>query len=156
MNYLDVIESEINASGEELISAGSADDSLILTFEKEMGVVFPLSYKLFLKRFGALSFAGDTYYGITKSGLAADSIPSVMFATMSARSQGDADSKMIVIQSSGYGPIYSIDTSISSGPNEHPIIETELSFKREASKLIIFESYEDFFLSTVRNAIKEL
>lgn len=156
MNYLDLIESEINASGEELISAGGANESLILAFEKEMGVAFPLSYTLFLKRFGALSFGGDTYYGITKSGLEADSIPSVLFATMSARSQGDADSQMIVIQSSGYGPIYSIDTSISSGSGEHPIIETELSFKRDASKKIIFESYEDFFLSTVRNAIKDL
>ncbi|ELP95921.1 MULTISPECIES: SMI1/KNR4 family protein [Pseudomonas] len=156
MNYLDIIESEINASGEELIFAGSASDSLILEFEKEMGIKFPYSYKLFLKKFGALSFAGDTYYGATKSGLAATSIPSVFFATMKARSQGDADSKMVVIQSSGYGPIYSIDTSINSGPNENPIIETELSFKREPNKKIIFENYELFLLSTIRKAIEEL
>lgn len=155
MNYLETIESEINTSGEELTFAGSASDSLILEFEKEMGLKFPYSYTLFLKKFGALSFAGDTYYGATKSGLAATSIPSVFFATMKARSQGP-DSKMVVIQSSGYGPIYSIDTSINSGPNENPIIETELSFKREPNKKIIFENYELFLLSTIRKAIEEL
>ncbi|MCF5222740.1 hypothetical protein ALP36_03567 [Pseudomonas syringae pv. coriandricola] len=156
MNYLDIIESEINASGEELTCAGGASDSLILDFEKEMGIAFPASYKLFLKKFGALSFAGDTYYGATKSGLAATSIPSVFFATMKARSQGDADSKMVVIYSSGYGPIYSIDTSINSGPNENPIIETELSFKRDPVKKTVFENYETFLLSTIRKAIEEL
>ena len=64
MSYIDLIEAEINASGEDPAYAGGASDSLIAEFEKELGVGFPDSYKLFLKRFGALSFAGETYYGV--------------------------------------------------------------------------------------------
>ena len=69
------------ASGEGPAYAGGATDALIAEFENELGVSFPSSYKLFLKKFEALSFAGETYYGITKSGLSATAIPSVLFAT---------------------------------------------------------------------------
>jgi hypothetical protein len=103
-----------------------------------------------------LSFAGETYYGVTKSGLAATAIPSVLFATKNARSLGDADNGMIVIKSSGYGPIYSIDTSIIGEAGEPVVVETELSFKRDGDKNVICKSFEDFFCASVRQAIKDL
>jgi hypothetical protein len=156
MSYIDMIEAEINASGEDPAYAGGASDSMISEFEKELGVGFPNSYKLFLKKFGALSFAGETYYGVTKSGLAATAIPSVLFATKNARSLGDADNGMILIKSSGYGPIYSIDTSIIGEAGEPVVVETELSFKRDGDKNVICKSFEDFFCDSVRQAIKDL
>jgi cell wall assembly regulator SMI1 len=156
MNYLDTIEEEMKASGGDPVFVGGAQDSHIKAFENELGVRFPPSYKEFLKRFGALSFAGDTYYGITKKGLTATSVPSVAFATKSARSQGDADSAMVVVKVSGYGPIYSIDTAIIGDDGESPIIETELSFKREAKKTVVAKSFGDFIARSIQDAIKEL
>jgi len=156
MNYIDSIDAEIHASGEDPAYAGGASDALIAEFEKELSVGFPNSYKQFLKKFGALSFAGETYYGITKSGLTATAIPSVLFATKTARSLGDADSSMIVIKVSGYGPIYSIDTSKVGETGEPVVVETELSFKRDGQKSVIFKSFEDFFCESIRRSIKEL
>ncbi|CAI3797800.1 hypothetical protein GLGCALEP_01918 [Pseudomonas sp. MM221] len=156
MNYIGVIESEINASGEDPAFAGGATDTMVSDFEKALGVSFPLSYKLFLKKYGALSFGGDAYYGITKSGVEATSVPSVAFATKSARADGDADEFMVVVKASGYGPIYSIDTSIIGASGEPVIVETELSFKRTKEKIVIYQSFKEFFVDTVRQAIREL
>lgn len=156
MSYIDLIYSEIIVSGEEPAFAGEFDASVVEEFEKELAVKFPSAYKEFLMKFGALSFAGDTYYGITKSGIGAKSTPSVVFATNTARSQGNADTAMIVVKASGYGPIYSIDTSIVSDKGECPVIETELSYKRDGKKVVISESFEDFFCNSIRQAIKSL
>jgi hypothetical protein len=156
MSYVDLIESEINASSDDPAYAGGASDTMIAEFEKKLGVSFPTSYRLFLKKFGALSFAGDTYYGITKSGLGATSVPSVLFATQDARSLGDADENMIVIKSSGYGPMYSIDTSIIGETGEPAVVLTELSFKRDGEKLVVYQCFEDFFCDSIRQSINEL
>ncbi|WP_296185847.1 SMI1/KNR4 family protein [Pseudomonas sp. UBA1879] len=156
MTYVDVIENEMKLSGDEPAFAGGASDQMIADFEGVLGVKFPPSYKLFLKKIGALSFGGDTYYGITKSGLTAKAVPSVLFATRDARAVGDADSTMIVVKASGYGPIFSIDTSQLSPSGESPIVQTELSFKRDGVKTVLYDSFEAFFCDTVRTAIAEL
>ncbi|WP_324616878.1 MULTISPECIES: SMI1/KNR4 family protein [Pseudomonas] len=117
---------------------------------------FPPSYRAFLQKIGALAFAGDTYYGITKDGLTSNSVPCVAFATVKARFQNDADDGMVVIKSSGYGPIYSIDTSSVDSNGESPVIETGLSFKRDKDKIIVSPSFEVFFSSAINDAIKEL
>lgn len=156
MSYIDILEQEINASGEDPAYAGGASDELICQFESALNVDFPESYKLFLKKYGALSFAGDTYYGVTKSGVGATSVPNVVFATKSARDDGGADESMIVVKASGYGPIYSIDTSIIGISGEPVVVETELSFKRFREKNIIYQSFEGFLSDMVRKAIEEL
>jgi hypothetical protein len=83
-------------------------------------------------------------------------VPSVLFATETARSEGDVDEYMIVIKSSGYGPLYSIDTASTEAGGESVIVETGLSFKRDAQKIIISQNFEEFFCSSIRQAIREL
>ncbi|MNI85864.1 hypothetical protein D3C73_1428960 [compost metagenome] len=78
------------------------------------------------------------------------------FATRSARKDGDADASMIVVKASGYGPIYSIDTSIIGDAGEPVIVETELSFKRTKGKKVIYQDFQEFFSDMIRQAIKEL
>lgn len=80
MSYLDKLEEEMKASGDEPVCIGGFRDVDIKALEDGLGVKFPPSYKEFLRKFGALSFAGDTYYGITEKILAATSVPSVLFA----------------------------------------------------------------------------
>lgn len=156
MSYIDILEQAINASGDDPAYAGGASDEVIRQFQEALNVAFPESYKLFLKKYGALSFAGDTYYGVTKSGVGATSVPNVVFATKSARDDGNADESMIVVKASGYGPIYSIDTSIIGVSGEPVVVETELSFKRSREKNVIYQSFEEFFSDMVRKAIAEL
>ncbi|WP_342655421.1 SMI1/KNR4 family protein [Pseudomonas sp. F3-2] len=156
MSYIEVLDAEIKASGEDPAFSGPTSEQAIAEFEMALNLIFPESYKLFLRKYGALSFAGDTYYGITKSGVAATAVPSVLFATKAARDQGDADSGMIVVKASGYGPIYSIDTACLGPSGEPVVVETELSFKRDGAKTVLYQSFGDFLCASVRQAIAEL
>ncbi|MNF15469.1 hypothetical protein D3C80_2180960 [compost metagenome] len=63
---------------------------------------------------------------------------------------------MIVVKASGYGQIYSIDTSIIGSSGEPVIVETELSFKRTKEKNVIYQDFQEIFSDMVRQAIKEL
>lgn len=156
MTYTDEIAIKINAVAEDPAYAGAADDQTIKEYEKFLGVKFPSSYILFLKKYGTLSFAGEMYYGITKGGVNVAAIPNVAFATKRARADGDADEKMVIIKASGYGPIFSIDASIVGKRGEAVIVETKLSFKRDGEKKIAFQSFEDFFISTIMEAIEDI
>ncbi|OAT76891.1 cell wall assembly/cell proliferation coordinating protein [Mangrovibacter phragmitis] len=156
MDYILKAEKEMVDSGEEILSTGPVSQSIISEFEKKLGVFFPASYKCFLNKYGALSFCGDTYYGITQNGLYENQVPCVLFATNSARSLGDISNKMIKIKSSGYGPSYSIDTEIIGDSGEPVIVETELSFKRTGDKVIIAQSYGEFIFNQIREAIEDI
>jgi hypothetical protein len=153
VSYIDILDVEITASGEDAAFAGEASVQTINEFEKALGVKFPASYIKFVKKYGALSFAGDTYYGITKSGVSATAVPSVAFATKSARADGDADASMIVVKASGYGPIYSIDTSNIGSSGEPVVVETELSFKHTKEKNVVYQSFEEFLNDSIRQSI---
>ncbi|UFH49888.1 SMI1/KNR4 family protein [Pseudomonas sp. KNUC1026] len=156
MSYVDVLKHEMAASQDDPAFAGGCSDEAITEFENALKVNFPEDYKIFLRRFGALSFGGETFYGITQSGLKPDEAPCVYFATETARSQGDADAGMIVVKSSGYGPIYSIDTHSLGSSGKPAVVETGLSFKRDKLKVLAYDSFEAFFSATVRQAILDV
>ncbi|EOC3062787.1 hypothetical protein ACINJI_004512 [Cronobacter dublinensis] len=50
-----------------------------------------------------MSFNGESFYGISKLGLAAQSAPDIRYTTLKARELGDIDNNMILIKFSGYG-----------------------------------------------------
>ena len=139
---------------EEILSIGSASDSLITQAEQRLGVTFPDDYTYFLKKYGSLSFEAEEFYGLTKKGLQAVSIPCVIFSTEAARARGDIAKKMIKIKSSGYGPSFSLDLENIEGYS--PIVETSLSYKRDMEKTIIADSFGDFFYNEIKAAIDDL
>jgi hypothetical protein len=156
MNYISNVEKEIKSSGEESFITGGVSDAKIMEFESLLGVKFPESYKCFLKAYGALSFCGDTYYGITQKGKEENQVPCVLFSTLDARSRGDISERMIKVKSSGYGPYFSLDLDILGQNGEPAVVETELSFKSTGDKKIISESYGDFLLMSIREAIEDI
>ena len=156
MNFIEYLDKLIKSSGEEPLFTGAVDDSTIKEFEAILGVTFPKSYKEFIKKYGALSFCGDTYYGITGKGKDEKKIPCVLFATQKSREQGDISDKMIMIKSSGYGPLFSIDTETIGVSGEPVIVETELSFKRDGIKRVVADNYGEFILKNIKESIEDL
>lgn len=142
-------------SDEDILSVGSISESLIKEAELELGINFPDDYKYFIKKYGVLSFDSEEFYGITKSGLNSTSIPCVIFATKSARERGDISPQMIKIKSSGYGPNFSIDIS-QCKDGIAPVVETELSYKRDNHKAIVANSFGDFLLNEITDAIEDM
>lgn len=149
------IEQAIADSGETYYGSGSASDDLISAYELSLGVAFPESYKIFLKKYGTLMFNGLSFYGISKQGLSADSAPDVRFVTIEARKSGDIDNNMIKILSSGYGPSFSIDIYTIGETGEAVIVETELSFKREKNKSIVANGFSEFLLQEISASLEQ-
>lgn len=155
-NILDQVNELMLQSGEDFHSSGSATSELIESYQNILGNKFPESYRLFLEKYGTLSFNGESFYGISKSGLSATSIPDVKYATEDARKLGDIDENMIKIKSSGYGPSFSIDTSTLGKQGEAVIVETELSFKGCAEKKVIADSFGRFLLAEIEQSLKDI
>ncbi|AYH03392.1 SMI1/KNR4 family protein [Pectobacterium parmentieri] len=156
MSFIDKAEEKMKESGERIRFTGGVGEAEIKEFEALLGVFFPESYKLFLKKYGALSFCGDTYYGITQDGKEANEVPCVYFSTVDAREQGDISSSMIKIKSSGYGPSYSIDTDVTGKIGEPVVVETSLAFKKYGEKTIIADNFGEFFLNQIEEAIEQI
>ncbi|MFI3312071.1 SMI1/KNR4 family protein [Ewingella allii] len=149
------IEKLISDSGEFSHGSGPASEDTILLYESSLGVIFPESYKIFLRKYGTLMFNGLSFYGISKQGLSANSAPDVRYVTLEARKLGDIDDKMIKILSSGYGPSFSLDLSVIGETGEPVVVETELSFKRDKNKNIIANSFVEFLFKEIETSLGE-
>ncbi|MBK0018087.1 MULTISPECIES: SMI1/KNR4 family protein [Kosakonia] len=155
IDFYKELDDLISASGEEAQGSGPAPEDVIELYEKELKVKFPPTYKFFLEKYGTLSFNGESFYGISKLGLAAQSAPDVRYTTLKARELGDIDNNMILIKSSGYGPLFSIDVSVQSG-GEAAVVETDLSFKRDGSKKIVAKTFADFLVCETKKSLEDL
>ncbi|EOC0891545.1 SMI1/KNR4 family protein [Cronobacter sakazakii] len=143
----------MSESGEDAQGSGPAADEKIRLYEQELEVQFPYTYKLFLEKYGTLSFNGESFYGISKLGLGAQSAPDVRYTTLKARELGDIDNNMVLIKSSGYGPLFSIDLSVYKN-GEAVVIKTDLSFKRDGSKKIVARSFAEFLINEVKESLE--
>ncbi|EOW6410772.1 SMI1/KNR4 family protein [Cronobacter sakazakii] len=143
----------MSESGEDAQGSGPAADEKIRLYEQELEVQFPYTYKLFLEKYGTLSFNGESFYGISKLGLGAQSAPDVRYTTLKARELGDIDNNMVLIKSSGYGPLFSIDLSVHKN-GEAVVIKTDLSFKRDGSKKIVARSFAEFLINEVKESLE--
>lgn len=77
-----------------------------------LGLSFPAPYAHFLSKFGVGAFGATEIYGLIDGNIPANSVPCAVFATLSERqSDGSFPQDFIVIQSSGFGPLYCLATS---------------------------------------------
>ncbi|QQA75774.1 SMI1/KNR4 family protein [Pectobacterium parmentieri] len=147
------IEKIMADSEESHYGSGPASEEDIIKYESELGVLFPESYKFFLRKYGTLTFNGESFYGISKKGLSAISAPDVRYVALETRKLGDIDNGMVQIKSSGYGPVFSIDTSMLGESGEAVVVETALSFKRDHNKVVVAQSFADFLLHEIEESL---
>lgn len=143
-SFLDEVDKLMMESEATFHSNGTRTMNLIPIYQEVLGNVFPDSYKLFLEKFGTLTFNGESFYGISNRGLSATSIPDVRYATEQARALQDINNELIMIKNSGYGSIFSIDTSMVGSAGEAVIVETPLTFKNNAEKKIVADNFGEF------------
>lgn len=155
-SFLEEVDRLITLSGITFHASGTGTPELIEIYQDALGNKFPETYKLFLEKYGTLTFNGVSFYGISKRGLSAASIPDVKFATEQARTFGDINKEMIMIKNSGYGSIFSIDTSIIGSEGEPVIVETNLSFKDNTEKKVVANSFGEFLLEEIELSLTDL
>ncbi|WP_444940913.1 SMI1/KNR4 family protein [Microbulbifer sp. ZKSA004] len=156
-NKIELANQLMLETGEDIDSYPLPESSQhIKEVEEALKVILPKSYKYFLDKYGNLSFDGETFYGLTKSGKAATAAPSVIFVTNTLRQRGDLSDSMIAIKTSGYGPNFCIDLSEVDEHGEGPVYEVPLSFKRTGDKTKLSENFADFFYDEIKAAVDDL
>ncbi len=119
--------------------------------ENLLGVTFPDSYREFLQRYGAGSFAGLPVYGL---GVPDDTLPSVVFATNALRESDDFfPGDLVVIQDSGQGDLLCLATSrLKDG--ECPVVQwiPEMSFEEQMFE-VANKTFAGFLLRVARQGL---
>ena len=89
------------ARSDETADFGSAvPPEEVIATEDYLDIRFPASYREFVRTVGWCSFGGREFYGITPGGLAATSVPSVVFATRTERQHG-LPAGLVIVEDSG-------------------------------------------------------
>ena len=152
MNFIENAKVLTKHGKDEPFAGPPATPKQIEDFESALHIKFPASYKKFLLNFGVLDFEGFEFYGITPEGVHAKAIPCVLFATKDGIEKGQIDNKMIMVQESGYGPVYCIDFEIVNHKGEPAVVEVPISYKENK---VVADSFADFFISKLKEAISQ-
>lgn len=118
-----------------------------------LGLDIPASYAYFLSKFGVGAFGAAEIYGLIEGNIPANSVPCAVFATLSERQSDDSfPQDFIVIQSSGFGPLYCLATSETINGdcpvrvwNYEPVVRDD--------ETLVSTFFADHFLKIVENEI---
>lgn len=101
---------------------GPISDDKIEIAEAMLGLTFPGSYRLFVKRYGCGGLFGEEIYGIVKDpSTDGNRVPNGIWLTTRLRDEFGLDPQYLVIASTGYGPYVVIATSENKPNGECPI-----------------------------------
>lgn len=142
-------------NGIELLSSVGASEMDVTAIEHRLGVVLPPSYRAMVAEFGNLAFQGIEIYGWTRSGLAADSVPSMIFATESDRKKGLISDRMIIFMVAGYGPTIVLDCAEADAAGEAPVYEIATGGMKHGRDRLA-DSFGAFFLREVERIVAEV
>jgi hypothetical protein len=143
----------IDAHPELADFAGGVPFEEIWVAEGSLGVTFPESYKEFLQKYGAGSFAGEPIYGL---GVPDANLPNVVFATETLRTSDDFfPADLVVVQDTGEGDILCLATSRMNADNECPVVQwiPEMSFEEQMFE-VINSTFAHFLLAVARRGTK--
>jgi len=120
--------------------------------ESELGVTLPDSYREFLQKYGAGSFAGEPIFGL---GVPDTGPSNVVWATKSMRAADDFfPLDLVVIQDTGQYDILCLATSRLNDDNECPVVQwiPEMSFEEQTFETIN-TTFAHFLLAVARRGL---
>jgi len=132
---------------------GSVPEKSVSEIELHLGVRFPPSYREFVRRVGFCSILSREFYGITKSGLFASAIPSVVFATKSEREAGGLPQELLVIEESGGDETFVIDTRATRADGEAPVRVWTPAFRDSPDLTAVAADFGEYLLDAVEAAL---
>ena len=102
--------------------AGGQEDATIASAEAKLGVLFPPSFREYLRRWGNLSFDGCEYYGLTRNtDLEKAGVPNCVWFTLRKRSQVGLPQGLVVFRNNDDDEYICIDTDQKLNGDERGI-----------------------------------
>ena len=145
-----IIEQYVNEEDGELSNyfVGGASDNKISMAEEKLGVNFPNSYKLFLKKYGTGGIDGIMFWGIEENKDTIDKC-TVVAITEEYRKKG-LPNKLVVFEENG-DSVTCLDTENMNENNECPIVTW--SIYDEDGVVFLDEDFCSYFLELVEECI---
>lgn len=126
---------------------GEKAELLVLKTEHALGLMFPPSYRSFLKDFGCGSIYGIEIYGLIDSNFYESSIPNGVWLTLNERKVSCLPHQYILIGELGEGSYYAIDTSVINNCGENPVVLISVDFKRKKE---VYDSFGAYLLNIIQ------
>jgi len=102
--------------------SGPTSPEMVIAAEKILGVSFPESYSLFLKKYGTVGVGSIEFFGIIKDpSTDGQAIPNGIWLTLDLRETEALPKEYVVVSETGFGPYYVIDTATKDINFESPV-----------------------------------
>lgn len=135
---------------------GPKAEQLIQRAEEALGLEFPPTYRAFLQHLGCGDIAGQEFYGITRDEFVNASVPNGIWLTLDERRTSDLPANLILIYSLGDGTYFALDAAQADDASEYPVVAWPLGAKRNDELEVISTDFGDFFLETIKNALRHI
>jgi len=129
---------------------GEIPEELIAKAELFLGVKFPESYKVFLRKKGCGSFLSKEFYGISSDKFENGSVPNSIWLTGDERKTSKLNHGLVLIGQSFEG-YYALDTSRIKD-NECPVVDA-LPVGNSADFETVATDFGTFFLKQVQEVL---
>jgi hypothetical protein len=90
--------------------------------EQALGVVFPPTYRRFLRELGAGGVGGEEVYGLVNDDFTDDRPPQAVGLTRAFREQGQIADGLVVVHALGQGTYHALDTTRANADGEAPVV----------------------------------
>jgi len=127
---------------------GGVSEAEINNAEKVLGVIFPISYRRFLKDYGVGTIGYDEILGITKNN---KGWPSVIWNTLEERVNGEMPRELIPVYLYEDEFYFCIDTSMCIN-GECPIVAIDIGDSAGERKKT-YDSFDELLLKILNNNI---
>lgn len=154
MEHLSEALALIAKNPDETDFEGARPEELILSAEKTLGLVFPPTYRAFLKALGCGDVAGEEFYGIIDADFENSGIPDAVWFTLEERKTGGLASSYVVIGALGDGELLALDTKGAAEGKEGPVLLLPEGYSQPGAVIeTLADDFGEFFLRTVKEAL---
>lgn len=139
---------------EETDFEGAKPEELVQKAEKALGVIFPPTYRAFLKNLGCGDVAGEEFYGIIDADFENSGIPDAVWFTLEERKTGGLPLSYVIIGALGDGELLALDTKGAAGGGEGPVLLLPEGYSQPGAVIeTLSEDFGEFFYRTVKEAL---
>lgn len=141
----------IEDNADLLTCIGTRPKELIQKAEERLGLSFPMSYKEFLLKFGAMSFGAEEIYGIVREDFDNSRVPDAIWFTLVERKQVNLPNHLLVIYDTGSEELYCLDFSRLNSESEPAVVVfvpgVDLEYQRYE---VISSDFGEFLLRRIK------
>lgn len=141
----------INKNPEDSFFAGPKSEDLIYKAENALGLLFPPTYRRFLKELGAGNIAGQEFYGVTSDKFDNASVPNGVWFTLHARKNYSFPDDLI-ISSLDDGSYIALDAHKEHSDRECEVV---LWTAPDEDAEILYDDFGCFLLERITDALDE-